>query len=51
MHGATPPFLNTPARNGAHLKHRTNFAFICGPKREDVTEGWRKLQSGELHNL
>jgi hypothetical protein len=24
---------------------------IFGPKREEVTEEWKKLQSGELHNL
>jgi hypothetical protein len=24
---------------------------IFGPKRDEVTEEWRKLQSGELHNL
>jgi hypothetical protein len=24
---------------------------IFGPKRDDVTGGWRKLHSGELHNL
>jgi hypothetical protein len=24
---------------------------IFGPKRDDVTEGWRKLNNGELHNL
>jgi hypothetical protein len=24
---------------------------IFGPKRDEVTEGWRKLHSEELHNL
>jgi hypothetical protein len=24
---------------------------ICGPKRDEVTEEWRKLHSEELHNL
>jgi hypothetical protein len=24
---------------------------ICGSKRDDVMEVWRKLHSGELHNL
>jgi hypothetical protein len=24
---------------------------ISGPKREDVTEAWRKMRNGELHNL
>jgi hypothetical protein len=24
---------------------------IFGPKRDRVTEGWRKLHNGELHNL
>jgi hypothetical protein len=24
---------------------------ILGPKRDEVTEEWRKLHSGELHNL
>jgi hypothetical protein len=24
---------------------------ICGPKREEVTGGWRRLHSEELHNL
>jgi hypothetical protein len=24
---------------------------IFGPKMDEVTEEWRKLQSGELHNL
>jgi hypothetical protein len=24
---------------------------IFGPKRDEVTEEWRKLHSGELHNL
>jgi hypothetical protein len=24
---------------------------IFGPKRDEVTEEWRKLNSGELHNL
>jgi hypothetical protein len=24
---------------------------IFGPKRDDVTRGWRKLQNEELHNL
>jgi hypothetical protein len=24
---------------------------IFGPKRDDVTGGWRKLHKGELHNL
>jgi hypothetical protein len=24
---------------------------IFGPKRDEVTEQWRKLHSGELHNL
>jgi hypothetical protein len=24
---------------------------ICGPKRDEVTGEWRKLHSGELHNL
>jgi hypothetical protein len=24
---------------------------IFGPKREEVTGGWRKLHNGELHNL
>jgi hypothetical protein len=24
---------------------------IFGPKRDEVTGEWRKLQSGELHNL
>jgi hypothetical protein len=24
---------------------------IFGPKREDITEGWRKLHSEEVHNL
>jgi hypothetical protein len=24
---------------------------IFGPKREEVTEGWRKLHNDELHNL
>jgi hypothetical protein len=24
---------------------------IFGPKRDEVTEGWRKLHNEELHNL
>jgi hypothetical protein len=24
---------------------------IFGPKRDEVTGGWRKLHNGELHNL
>jgi hypothetical protein len=24
---------------------------ILGPKRDEVTEGWRKLHNEELHNL
>jgi hypothetical protein len=24
---------------------------ICGPKRDEVTGGWRKLHNEELHNL
>jgi hypothetical protein len=24
---------------------------ICGPKRDEVTGEWKKLHSGELHNL
>jgi hypothetical protein len=24
---------------------------ICGPKRDDVTGGWRKLHKEELHDL
>jgi hypothetical protein len=24
---------------------------IFGPKRDEVTGGWRKLHKGELHNL
>jgi hypothetical protein len=24
---------------------------ICGPKREEVTGGWRKLDNEKLHNL
>jgi hypothetical protein len=24
---------------------------IFGPKRDEVTRGWRKLHNGELHNL
>jgi hypothetical protein len=24
---------------------------IFGPERDEVTEGWRKLHNGELHNL
>jgi hypothetical protein len=24
---------------------------IFGPKRDEVTEEWKKLRSGELHNL
>jgi hypothetical protein len=24
---------------------------ISGPKRDEVTEGWRKLHNEELHNL
>jgi hypothetical protein len=24
---------------------------IFGPKREEVTEGWRRLHTEELHNL
>jgi hypothetical protein len=24
---------------------------ISGPKRDEVTGGWRKLHNGELHNL
>jgi hypothetical protein len=24
---------------------------ISGPKRDEVTEGWRKLHNDELHNL
>jgi hypothetical protein len=24
---------------------------ICGPKRDEVTGGWRKLHSEEVHNL
>jgi hypothetical protein len=24
---------------------------IFGPKRDEVTVGWRKLHNGELHNL
>jgi hypothetical protein len=24
---------------------------IFGPKRDEVTEGWRKLHTEELHNL
>jgi hypothetical protein len=24
---------------------------IFGHKKEEVTEGWRKLKNGELHNL
>jgi hypothetical protein len=24
---------------------------IFGPKRDEMTEGWRKLHSEELHNL
>jgi hypothetical protein len=24
---------------------------ICGPKRDEVTGDWRKLENGELHNL
>jgi hypothetical protein len=24
---------------------------IVGPKRDEVMEDWRKLHSGELHNL
>jgi len=24
---------------------------MCGPKREEVAGGWRRLHSEELHNL
>jgi hypothetical protein len=24
---------------------------ICGPKRDEITAGWRKLHNEELHNL
>jgi hypothetical protein len=24
---------------------------ICGPKRDEVTGGWRKLHNDELHNF
>jgi hypothetical protein len=24
---------------------------ICGPKREEVAGGWRRLHNEELHNL
>jgi hypothetical protein len=24
---------------------------MCGPKREEVTGGWRRLHTEELHNL
>jgi hypothetical protein len=24
---------------------------MCGPKRDEVTGGWRKLHNEELHNL
>jgi hypothetical protein len=24
---------------------------ICGPKRDEVTGGWRKLHNEELHNF
>jgi hypothetical protein len=24
---------------------------VFGPKRQEVTGGWRKLHNGELHNL
>jgi hypothetical protein len=27
------------------------FRRIFGPKRDEVTEGWRKLHNEELHNL
>jgi hypothetical protein len=34
----------------SHLKRKYRLA-ISGPKREEVTGGWRKLHNEELHNL
>jgi hypothetical protein len=40
-------------REGHRLRMFENRALrrIFGPRRDDVTGGWRKLLSGELHNL
>jgi hypothetical protein len=38
-------------------RNRTKLIFLCisktifGPKRDEVTEGWRKLHNENLHNL
>jgi hypothetical protein len=37
-------------RGGGVLGDRL-LRIILGPKREEVTGGWRKLQTEELHNL
>jgi hypothetical protein len=35
MHGAIPPFPNTPSQRGAQLKHRDNFtsSIFCNTKK------------------
>jgi hypothetical protein len=32
-------------------EHRLRMLRIFGPKRDEVTGGWRKLNNEELHNL
>jgi hypothetical protein len=32
-------------------EHRLRVFEIFGPKRDEVTGGWRKLHNEELHNL
>jgi hypothetical protein len=40
-------------REGHKLRvfEKTVLRRIFGPMRKEVTEGWRKLHSGDLHNL
>jgi hypothetical protein len=33
------------------FEHRVLLGRISGPKRDEVTEEWRKIYNGELHNL
>jgi hypothetical protein len=40
-----------PLKNGLRMFENRVLRRIFGPKRDEVTGGWRKLHNEELHNL
>jgi hypothetical protein len=51
LHGCETWSLTLKQEHRLRVFEKRALRRIFGPKRDEVTGGWRKLQNGELHNI